>query len=188
MDSVIGTRLCPPNIFSRILALSILLTSLACSGCGKDSQYETIHGLQEENKVLKQQIADLESKIKLGGQDAESQNQALRKQLEDEFAAKVQIQKNEVALIQKELSDVRLELGATRRENLTLKEVLAQPPRVEEAKKVRAGFITMVMWVLMGSLLLLLGYVLFRYRAAQDRLNFLTMQQVGELRHLRSGS
>ena len=42
-------------------------------------------------------------------------------------------------------------------------------------------------WVfalLLGTALLILGFFVFRWRITSDRLNLLTMQQVGELRRI----
>jgi cytochrome c-type biogenesis protein CcmH/NrfG len=162
------------------LPLDIFLLSLLCSGCGGDPQLETIHGLQEENKVLKQQVADLQA-------GSNSNVTTLRKQYEDQLATKVQLHREKVAQLEKEISDVRLDLGAIERERLTLKELLDQQPRLDDAKKVRAGTETMVLVVMLGLVLLVLGYLVFRHRATCDRLHLLTAQQVAELRHSRSG-
>lgn len=41
----------------------MLFASMLCGGCGDDDEKKTIQGLREENKVLQEKIAYLESKV-----------------------------------------------------------------------------------------------------------------------------
>jgi hypothetical protein len=188
MIPVIRIRLCTPVTPGHVLALNILVAVLGSSGCGSNPDYQTIHGLQEENKVQKEKIAELEAKIKAGGQDAESHSQAARKECEAQLAQRDELHRQATAQAEKEISDLHLELGATRRERLTLKELLDQQPRIDEANKVRAGFSTMVIWIMFGSVVLLLAYMVYREKVARFELNSLTAKTVSDVRQLGSGS
>jgi hypothetical protein len=146
----------------------------ALVGCEKDDgKNETIHGLQEENKVLREKIADLEKRIGTIASD------------KDAAQAQVQeIQRTKVAQLEQDIATLRLELGATQREKLALQELVDQTPRIDIARDRRAITERMVLFTMLGSVLLLLGFLATRYCSTRDRLHLLTMVNVAELRQL----
>lgn len=171
---------------SMLRRSTLLLTMILGYGCGSNPQLETLHGLQEENRILREKVSELETSKESAGREATTRVEELRKQHEDQLTSKEELHRERVAQLEKEVSDLQLKYGAVQREKLTLDEIVDKGPRLEEAKNVRAGIESLVLFVMLGLVLLLLGYVLFRYRTTRDRLNMLTIQTVSELRHLES--
>jgi hypothetical protein len=172
-------RRIPPSLLYATLLLALCLYL----GCGQDPKYETLRGLQEENQVLQERIGDPQGSKAVAGEEADARLQSLRTQYEDQLTTKERLHREKVAQLQREASDLRLRLATVLREKLTLEAMLDQQPRLKKAKTVRSRVQSLVLWMMLGLVLLILGYVSHRYRAARDRLHLLTMQQVSELRH-----
>jgi len=180
---------CIAILFSAITSL------LSLQGCGNNSspQNETIRGLQEENRVLKNESTGLEKKLaslrqemqKLEGEQ-EHNTETFKKEYDEIQARERELHRAESAKYEKEIANLRLQLGSTQREKIALQEILDSKPRIADAKKERTGLDTLVLLLLLGILLMVLTYVAYRYRTVSDRLNLLTMHQIGQMRHLRS--
>lgn len=164
------------------------LASLLCLytlGCGKsDKPNETIRGLQEENKVLREQIALLEGNKTASDTELQAQIENLKAAHEDSLTRERELHRTQVAQLEKEIATLRLALGASQREKIALQEIVDREPRIKDATAVRMGTDVWVLALLLGASLLVIVYVVFRYRSTSDRLNLLAMQQVGELQRI----
>ena len=89
-----------------------------------------------------------------------------------------------LAAKESELSGLRLRLGALERENLALTEIVDNHPVIIDAVADHKRNDVWVFAVLLGVALSLLGLFIWKYRSVSDRLNLLTMKQVGELRRI----
>jgi hypothetical protein len=175
----------------RVLHLAIL--AMLLTGCGDSNEKKTLQGLQEENKVLREKIADLQKQITDlkalstgASREWERVKAGLQKDHEDRLAKEKELHRARVAQLDKEIADLRLQLGAPQRERIALQEILDVKPRVQDATSVRKGMDVMILLLLVGVLVIVLTYVAYRYRSANDRLNLLTMREVAELRQLGS--
>ncbi|GDY06669.1 hypothetical protein LBMAG52_01550 [Planctomycetia bacterium] len=161
------------------------LVCLCMFGCGDSNKpNETIRGLQEENKVLREQIAILESNKMTSDTELQSQIQSLKTSHEDSLTRERELHQKQAAQLEKEIATLRLDLGSSQREKIALQEIVDRGPRIKDATAARMGTDVLVLALLLGVSLVVLVFVVFRYRSASDRLNLLTMQQVSELRRL----
>jgi hypothetical protein len=161
------------------------LMGLCTLGCGDSNKpNETIRGLQEENKVLREQIALLESNKSASDKELGSQMRSLKIANEDSLTRERELHRTQAATFEKEIATLRLELGSTQREKIALQEIVDREPRLKEANAARMGTDVWVLSILLGISLLVIVVVVFRYRSSSDRLNLLVMQRVGELRRV----
>jgi hypothetical protein len=161
------------------------LLCLCIFGCGGSTKpNETVRGLQEENKVLREQISLLENNKSDSEKDLQSQIRSLKQANEDSLTREREIHRNQVAQLEKEIATLRLNLGSSQREKIALQEIVDREPRIKDATEARIGTDVWVLSLLLGASLVMIVFVLFRYRSASDRLNLLTIQQVGELRRI----
>lgn len=161
------------------------LLCLCAFGCGDSNKpNETIRGLQEENKVLREQIALLESNKAASDTELQSQIQSLKTTYEDSLTRERELHRTQAATLENENATLRLKLGSSQREKIALQEIVDREPRIKDATAARMGTDVWVLTLLLGASLLVIVFVVFRYRSASDRLNLLTMQQVGELRRI----
>ena len=157
------------------VAMGVLCVFLAL-GCDKSEDLKTIQGLQEENKVLREQITTLETRISGVASD------------KDSAAAQInEIHRTEVAQLEQQITTLQLNLGAVEREKLALTDVVNREPRIVAATDVRGGIERMILLLILMLSLLMLGFVGLRLRASRDRLHLLTVQCVSELRHIGGG-
>ena len=163
--------------------LIVLLACLCSFGCAEKPN-ETIRGLQEENKVLREKIGIIEANKKEAGTESQSTIEGLKRNHEDSLTRERELHRSQVAQLEKVIASLRLDFGATQREKLALQEMVEREPRINEAHDSRKGADILVLIVLLGVPLIVLVYVTFRYRTVSDRLNLLTMQQAGELRRI----
>jgi len=194
-------RLCP--LFYWPLAW---IVCLCIFGCGDPNEKTTIRGLQEENKSLREQIKlnrdnktanneEMQAQIK----SLKDEHEALVKSLKDENEALVKRLKSENsdslikerelhqtrgAQFENEIASLRLELTSIRRERLALQEMVDREPLAKNSLDAHNNMGVWVFALLLGTALLILGFFVFRWRITSDRLNLLTMQQVGELRRI----
>lgn len=159
---------------SPLFWLTVLLVCSCTGGCKESETLKTIEGLQEKNKVQKDTIASLEKNKTASQVEWEGQIERLKKSHEDSLARERELHRTQVAQFEKEISTLRLELGSSQREKIAL----------QDATTSRMGTDVWVLALLLGATLTVLVFVAFRYRTVSDRLNFLTMQQVGELRRI----
>ena len=154
-------------------------------GCGDSNKpNETIRGLQEENRVLREQIALLENNKTASDTELQSQIQSLKAAHEDSLTRERELHRTQAATLEKEIATLRLELGSSQREKIALQEIVDREPRIKDATAARMGTDVWLLALLLGASLLVIVFVVFRYRTASDRLNLLAMQQVGELRRI----
>ncbi|MFU8830104.1 MAG: hypothetical protein ACNA8P_11825 [Phycisphaerales bacterium] len=136
-----------PNFVNRhlgrhIARLVLCIMVAALPGCGDSSDLETVRGLEEENRVLRSQIADLEKRLvdeaklreQLGGERA-----AEFQQIQDRFNAMQreasEAHRRELAMVKDEASDLRLRLSMSEKQAIALNEALYQPGRVRGAQR-----------------------------------------------------
>jgi predicted nuclease with TOPRIM domain len=127
------------NSIAVVCMLGFVLATLP--GCKDDNKLETTRGLEEENRVLRDQISTLQKRLdeeserrtQLGGErDAEFQ------QIRDRFNAlqreASEAHRRELAMAKNEASDLRLRLSNSEKQVIALTEALYQPDRVRAAK------------------------------------------------------
>ena len=181
---------------TRCACLSFLLAGILAftlQGCGGGSppQNETIRGLQEENRVRKDESTGLDKKVASLQQERQklieeqaSKVKALKNEFDEIQSKERELHRLESAKYEKEIANLQLQLGSSQREKIALQEIVDSKPRVAEAKQVRSGLDNLVLLLLLGIVLMVLAFVAYRYRTVSDRLNFLTMHQIGHMRHL----
>ena len=172
-------RFCSPLLWP-----TVLFVCLCSGGCKESEELKTIKGLQEENKVLSKKSDDLEKSKSANQLEWEGQIDRLKKSHEDSLARERELHRTQAAQFEKEIATLRLELGSSQREKIALQEIVDREPRIKDATASRMGTDVWVLALLLGATLIVLAFVAFRYRTVSDRLNFLTMQQVGELRRI----
>jgi hypothetical protein len=158
------------------------LCTIGCSDLHKPN--ETIQGLQEENKVLREQTTLLENNKKVSVEELQSQMQSLKTAHEESLTRERELHHKQAAALEKEIASLRLELSSSQREKIALQEIVDREPRIKDATAARMGTDLWVLALLLVLSLLMNVFVVFSYRSANDRLNLLAMQQVGELRRL----
>jgi hypothetical protein len=183
-------RLCP--LFYWPLAW---IVCLCIFGCGDPNEKKTIQGLQEENKSLREQIKlngdnktankeEVQAQIK----SLKDENEALVKRLKNENSDSLikerELHQTRMAQFESEIASLRLELTSIKRERLALQEMVDREPNIKNALLEHNNMGNWVFALLLGTALLILGFFVFRWRITSDRLNLLTMQQVGELRRI----
>jgi hypothetical protein len=178
---------CKPSIVS----IGIVALAVACTGCDKKEQNQTVPGLQEQAKVQQGQIKDQANQIeqlkderKTTEQETHVRIEDAKKEFEDRLAKAEELHRLKVDQLESEIAKLRLELGSAQREKIALREINEREPRISAANSARKGYDLMVMGVLLILLIAVLLYVVFRYRSVHDRLNLLVMQQSSELRRI----
>lgn len=178
-----------------LLGLIASFVCLGTFGCGKTNpELKTIQGLQEENKVLREQIDGLrvqieshESKKVESKTDFDLRIQALENEHKANLTKQSELNQKQASLFQSESATLRLELVTVQRERLALRELVDREPIIQEAKVLRSSTDSIVVFLLLGISILVSVILVIRYRSVSDRLNLLTMQQVSELRRLGGG-
>lgn len=160
----------------RWIAIWIAMGMLGC--CKESPQLETTRGLQEENKVQKEKITQLENDLTSSRQQWSVDRTTAGRDAEDRTARLRQDYESMIKAAEAETARVRLELNEVRKERLVLRETLEQRPRLVEA--VREGvWVERVVWlVLLAVVTTLLILVVQRYRSLQDRLRPLFLAQI----------
>jgi hypothetical protein len=178
---------CKPSIVS----IGVVVLAVACTGCSKQEQNQTVPGLQEQAKVQQGHIKDQAKQIeqlKDERKNIEQENRAkideAKKEFEHQLANADELHRLKVAQLESENANLRLELGSVQREKIALREINEREPRISAANSARKGYDLLVMGVLLVLLIAVLLYVVFRYRSVHDRLNLLVMQQSSELRRI----
>lgn len=101
---------------------------------------------------------------------------------EDFLVREKETHRSQLAHLEKEISTLKVELGASQRERLVLREVIDQDPLIRAAAGTRIGYDLWItggmLWLLVIALLLLA----YRYRVVNDRLQRLTLECVSEIR------
>lgn len=138
-------------------------------GCGQSEMAETTHGLQEEAKVLKARIAELEAEVKVlksegpaSKERAEAELGKIREELsrqhEDELARLRQFHEERVKKLQGDNAELHLQIGQLGKEKLALEELVDTLQVLPGAEKSRFA-IERTVW---GTLLLAtLGVLVF---------------------------
>lgn len=169
----------------RFFGSIVWLVIFGVFGCGDSNKpNETVRGLQEENKVLREKIAILESDKTANSTELQSQMQNMKTANENSLTRERELHRKNEAILEKEIATLRLELGSSQREKIALKEIVDRDPRIKEANAARMGTDVLVLIFLLGASLLVIVFVVFRYRSVSDRLNLMVMQQVSELRRI----
>lgn len=172
---------------NRVGALIAVTTlSLAClPGCyGGSDQNKTVQGLQEENKVLREQISTLQTQIGQLKAESEANKATAGKEFEDRLAKARLLHEEKVKHLESQNARLMLELGSIRQEKLTLQEMLDSRPRVQDASQTRFGIERTVWMVLVVLPLVVLLMVASKCHNLRGQLNVLVVQKASELRRL----
>uniref|UniRef100_A0A7C4QIH4 Uncharacterized protein n=1 Tax=Schlesneria paludicola TaxID=360056 RepID=A0A7C4QIH4_9PLAN len=165
------------------IAVSVIV--LAClSGCGGSTQNETVRGLQEENKVLREQVGNLQKQVTELKAENESRKATIAKEFEDRLAKVRLLHEEKVKQLEGQIAGLMLELGAVRQEKLTLQEIIDQRPRLQDASQTRFGIERTIWMVLVVLPLLILFMVASKYHKLRGQLNVHVVQQASTLRRL----
>ncbi len=158
---------------SLLRFMCLCLLSLLVTGCGDKQEKKTIRGLQEENRVQRDEIARLHARI-----------EDLKAESRESEAAIVKRCKQKLADAESKLTSLRLELGAIQREKLVVDDLVESAPRVQMAKSARFVAERLIYLVLIGIALTFAGLFCLRWKRTNDRLQQLVMQDVSDLRRI----
>lgn len=172
------------NHVGALIAVTTL--SFAClPGCGGGSkQNETIQGLQEENKVLREQISTLQTQVTQLKAESEASRATAGKEFEDRLAKVRLLHEEKAKHLESQNAGLMLELGSIRQEKLTLQEILDSRPRMQDASQTRFGIERTVWMVLVVLPLVVLFMVASKYHKLRGQLNVHVVQQASALRRL----
>lgn len=176
---------------ATILLPGILLC-VTVFGCGENpdtvKQRETIVGLQEQVENRNDRVAELRSdKGKLEA-EIKSRTAETTKEFEERIEALKSLHTAEVSKLKGTITSLTLTLTQTRKENLVLRDIVDQQPRLDRARTVEASMQVMVTAVLVGILLFTTLYVGLRHWALRERLCDLVMQRSAELARIGGGT
>src|SRR5438067_12955128 len=105
------------------LALLLLLLS----GCEKGN--ETLRGLQEENRILREQVGDLKAPLAAVNRESRQRVEDVRRLHEEQSAEAAAIERNKIAQLEGQVAALRLELGSVQREKVALAGLVDSRPR-----------------------------------------------------------
>jgi hypothetical protein len=151
-------------------------------GCDSSTDKQTLRGLQEENRVLKESIANLQEQAQAIKTDRLADVTALKKAQQEELGKLRELQREKTSQLEQTVADLRLELSSTQRERLALQAIVDQRPRVQDAVQVRLG-IERLVWLVflvcaLAALMLIAGkYVRLQRQIAQSVLQQATLIQ-----------
>ena len=151
-------------------------------GCDSGADKQTLRGLQEENRVLKESVANLQQQAQAIKTDRHEDVTALKKAQQEELGKLRDLQREKTSQLERTVADLRLELNSTQRERLALQAIVDQRPRVQEAVQVRFG-IERLVWLVflvcaLAALMLVAGKVIrLQRQVAQSVLQQATLIQ-----------
>lgn len=180
----------PPPLQTILTSLSLGMAFLVLAGCG-DKPNETVRGLQEENKVLRERIQTLEKEKadteNSGNKRVEvirGDQQQRQKELEDSIVKLQEVHRTKVSQLESELASLHLELGATHREKIALQQALDASPRIEAGNN-RSAFYGQIVLAIMLLLSVFFGlFFALRFWRTRDRLNHVVLTEVAQLRRI----
>jgi hypothetical protein len=144
--------------------LLLLLFALAIGyGCGSSEDKQTLRGLQEENRLLKERLAELQQQSQALRADKQENVSELKEEHKDQLTKLRELQQDKSAQLERTITDLRLELSSAQRERLTLQEIVDQRPRQQQAAHIRFGIERLVWLALLTSALAALLLVASKY-------------------------
>ena len=162
-----------------LLAIAALIPG---HGCDSSPDKQTLRGLQEENRVLKESVANLQQQTQAIKSDRQENVTGLKKAQQEELGKLRGLQREKTSQLEHTVADLRLELSSTQRERLALQAIVDQRPRVQEAVQIRFG-IERLVWLVfvvcaLAALMLVAGkYIRLQRQVAQSVLQQATLIQ-----------
>lgn len=170
---------------SATARLLLLLFALAIGyGCGSSEDKQTLRGLQEENRLLKERLAELQQQSQTLRTDKQENVSELKEEHKDQLSKLRELQGDKIALLERTITDLHLELSNAQREQLALQEIVDQRPRQQQAAHIRFSIERLVWLALLTSALaalLLIGskYTRLHRQVAQALLQRAALAQQG---------
>jgi hypothetical protein len=170
---------------SATARLLLLLFALAFGyGCRSSEDKQTLRGLQEENRLLKERLAELQQQSQALRTDKQENVSELKEEHKDQLSKLRELQGDKIALLERTITDLHLELSNAQREQLALQEIVDQRPRQQQAAHIRFSIERLVWLALLTSALaalLLIGskYTRLHRQVAQALLQRAALAQQG---------
>ncbi|HEV3445269.1 MAG TPA: hypothetical protein VG099_11540 [Gemmataceae bacterium] len=159
--------------------LLLLLFALAIGyGCGSSEDKQTLRGLQEENRLLKERLAELQQLSQALRTDKQENVSELKEEHKDQLTKLRELQQDKIAQLERAITDLRLELSSAQRERLALQEIVDQRPRQQQAAHIRFGIERLVWLALLTSALAALLLVASKYTRLHRQVAQVLLQRV----------
>lgn len=167
-----------------IWVVNFVLMLMCLVGCGGSEQYKTIQGLQEQNKVLEEQVRALQAQVAEVKKENDSNKVTAGNDCEDRLAKIRLLNEEKVRHLESRNAELMLEMGTIQKEKITLQEFLDSGPRIQRYSDIRFGIERMI-W---GLIIIIFSFVLIivanKYIILRGKLNAHVIQQASTLRQL----